>query len=433
VLGIYKLFCLINYPLWWLVLLIRSFRGKEHKKRYIEKLGLGYKKRPDGEVIWVHALGLGETLALLYFLRKMSEKFHDKTILFTSSTLNSYLAFSKQRVSPGIIHQFAPIDNFTSMKRFLSHWKPSLALISEIDLWPIRVAEVKRYGTPLILFNSRMNEKKKKNRKLIYKVFKETLSSFDYIFLQDENSKEHFKFFGVSESTLRICGPFKTAGTDLYENRSLEKKIISVFTNKFVWIAASLHRDEETEILESFKLAKEKLPNLVLIMAPRFPELSGNTEKKCLVYTKNVIVRKSLNEYPKKTTEILVVSTIGELGLWYQVADIAFIGNSLDYKTIKTGKNPFEAIQSNCLVMHGPKMLEPGYSILKEKGISDEVSNRFEISKALVRYASPNERDEKIIKGKKLILKNRRLIEDFIENLITIKKKKGSRKSCSLF
>ena len=423
-LKIYKLFCYVNYPLLWLILRIRSFRGKEHKQRYVEKLGYGFKERPVGEVIWVHALGLGETLSLVFFLNKLSQSFKDKTILFTTSTLNSYIAFDKLDVNKNIIHQFAPFDNYTAIRRFLSFWRPSIVLISELDLWPLRTIEVKKLGIPTLLFNSRMNEKKKNDRKIIYNTFKTTLQTFDYIFLQDEGSKKHFKYFGVPEDKLKICGPFKSAGTDLYIDKSIKVRMKKFFVKKLIWIAASLHSDEEKEILDAFKMAQEHLPNLTLIMVPRSPEFSHLTEKKCAKYSKNVFIRKGLKDFPETDKEILIISTIGELGTWYDLACIAFIGNSLDFKSIKTGKNPFEAVQSGCFVIHGPKMLEPGFSILKELGVAEEVSNKSEISEALVKYASPEVRKSKIIQGKKLILKNKKLIYQFIDELKLIYKKR---------
>ena len=153
-LGIYKLFCSINYPLWYLILYLRSLRGKEHKRRYVEKLGFGYKKRPIGDVIWVHALGLGETLSLSFFLKTLSQSFSDKTILFTSSTFNSYKAFKRLDLSKNVIHQFAPVDTYPSIRRFLNYWAPNMALTSEIDLWPLRILEVRKEVIPIILFLS---------------------------------------------------------------------------------------------------------------------------------------------------------------------------------------------------------------------------------------------------------------------------------------
>ena len=418
----YKLFCILNYPLWKLILTFRRYRGKEHNGRYIEKLGQGYLSRPNGEVIWVHALGLGETLSLTFFLQRLSDFNKDKTILFTSSTLQSYMAFSKIKLNSNIIHQFAPVDNTAAIKRFLNHWKPSISLISELDLWPNRVIETSKFGIPLILYNSRMNRRKRDSRKAIFFILKKTLSLFDEVFLQDRESKKHFKFFGVPSHKITVTGPFKAAGSLMAEDRTLLKYLKTWAKDKFVWIAASIHEDEEIEILDAFRLTKRIIPNLVLIIVPRFVELSHITEKRCKAVTRSVFTRNSEQAYPNLDTDILLISTVGELGTLYNLSDIAFVGNSLNLKRIKTGKNPFEAIQRNCIVIHGPKMTEPFYSKLAEMGITDIVENKDDIKKALINYYSVEKRKVKIKNGLKFISQNKSIVEDFVVRISSTKK-----------
>jgi 3-deoxy-D-manno-octulosonic-acid transferase len=120
----------------------------------------------------------------------------------------------------------------------------------------------------------------------------------------------------------------------------------------------------------------------------------------------------------------VVVGTIGELSIWYKVAHIAFIGNSLDYKSIKTGKNPFEAVQENCVVIHGPKMLEPGYNSLLEEGVSEEVFNRYDISNAVIKYSLLGQRRAKVLAGRNLLDKNKKLVDDFITIIKSISRKR---------
>ncbi|MFL2800085.1 MAG: glycosyltransferase N-terminal domain-containing protein [Paracoccaceae bacterium] len=108
---LYNFFCYLNYPLWVLTLRIRRIKGKEHKTRYKEKLGICLPNYQKKNVIWVNALGLGETLSLTFFLQELAKKFDDHTILFTSSTLQSQLALEKIPLRKNIIHQFSPVDN----------------------------------------------------------------------------------------------------------------------------------------------------------------------------------------------------------------------------------------------------------------------------------------------------------------------------------
>ena len=427
-LTLYKFFCLINYPLWVIALHVRKLKGKEHKLRFIEKLGYYKKTSPKNEVIWINSLGLGETLSLTYFLEQLSKKFPDKTLLVTSSTLQSQIAFENIPLSKNIIHQYAPIDNYSALKRFFNHWDPTMALFSELDIWPLRVSEVKKRKIPLLLINSRMNERKKRARKWLGTSFSETIKLFDHIFLQDESSRLHFIHFGVDERKITIHGPLKVAGTIFPNTNFIEKKFRTLLKDKLIWTAASLHESEEIEILEAYKMAKRDLPNLVLIMIPRSIELSKNTKRKSLRYSNITLHRVEEGDMPNRKTDIIVVGRVGELGLWYKLAFISFIGNSLDLKKIKTGKNPYEAVQAKSVVIHGPKMLEPGYEKLSALGISDIVLDRYDISKAIKKYSDFNIRLTKIKNGNDLLIKNKGMVKLVIDDVESWYKKKGGNR-----
>ena len=416
----------MNYPLWVLVLALRRIKGKEHKERYREKLGYCEYKGPKKNVIWINALGLGETLSLTIFLSELSKVFSDHIILVTSSTLQSNLALENIPLPKNIIHQFAPVDNYYVLNSFLDYWDPKMALFSELDVWPLRTSKVKERKIPLLLINTRMDEKKKASRKRLGKLFSEPLKEFDHIFLQDQSSKLYLMDFGVDEGKTTVNGPLKLAGTMFPDTTDIEKRLNILFKDKLIWAAASLHESEENEILEAYKIAKQHLPNLVLIIIPRAIELSENTMKKALRYSKRVVKRSDFRDLPKKETAILVVNRIGELGLWYKLAFISFIGNSLSFKQIKTGKNPFEALQANSIVIHGPKMIEPGYEKPASLGISDIVENRNDIANAVIKYSVANRRKEKIKRGQDLIKANKAITQNLIAYISDIYTKKSS-------
>jgi 3-deoxy-D-manno-octulosonic-acid transferase len=228
--------------------------------------------------------------------------------------------------------------------------------------------------------------------------------------------------FGLNEGRTTVNGPLKLAGTMFPDTKDVEKRLNILFKDKLIWAAASLHESEENEILEAYKIAKQRIPNLVLIIIPRAIELSENTVKKALRYSKSVLKRSDYCDLPKKETEILVVNRIGELGLWYKLAFISFIGNSLNFKDIKTGKNPFEALQANSIVIHGPKMSEPGYEKPALLGISEVVENRNDISSAVVEYSVANRRKEKIKRGQDLIQGNKAITQKLIAYISEIYK-----------
>ncbi len=408
---------------------VRRLKGKEDKARFREKLGYYKEQRPKKDLIWINALGLGETLSLTLFLEELSKVFSDHTLLLTSSTLQSKIALENIPLSKNIIHQFAPVDNYHALENFLDYWKPEMALFSELDIWPLRTSKLKERKIPLLLINARMNKKKKISRKRLGTLFSETLKEFDHIFVQDQSSKKYFIDFGVAEDKITVNGPLKVAGTIFPDTRIIEEKLKIIFKGKLIWVAASLHDSEENEILEAYELAKSKLPNLVLIMIPRSIELSKYTVKKASRISNSILERSDYCDLPKKNTEILVINRVGELGLWYKLAFISFIGNSLNFKEIKEGKNPFEALQASSVVIHGPKMLEPGYEKLSSLGISDVVVNRYEIFSALVKYSSANHREKKIKRGLDYIKQNSVVVQKLIKYILEIYKKRSLNKA----
>jgi len=403
-----------------LIFAVRRFKGKEHKLRYREKLGYFKEKRPKKDLIWINALGLGETLSLTLFLEELSQAFPDYTLLITSSTLQSKEALENIPLNSNIIHQFAPVDNHYVLNRFLEYWKPKIVLFSELDIWPLRTRKVKERKIPLLLINARMNDRKKISRKRLGKLFTEPLKEFDHIFLQDHLSKSHFIDFGINEDKITVNGPLKLAGTIFPDTRAIEERLKILFKGKLIFVAASLHFSEENEILEAYKIAKSHLPNLVLIMIPRSLELSKNTIKKAMSFSKFVTVRSNYSNLPKEDTEIFVINRVGELGLWYKMAFISFIGNSLNFKGIKEGKNPFEALQAGSIVIHGPKMLEPGYDKLSSIGISDIVENRHDISSAVIKYSVAKRRKERIKRGLDYIKRNKVVAHKLIGHILEI-------------
>ena len=270
----------------------------------------------------------------------------------------------------------------------------------------------------MFLFNSRMNKKKRNDRLIFSSVLAKTLASFKAIFLQDDASINNFQFFGVPREKISVCGSFKAAGSIMAKDYRLIEKLKSWSDGKLVWIAASIHEDEEAEILEAFIKAKKIIPNLILIIVPRSLDSVERIEKNLYRQSIKSVTRRLKDEFPKVDTEIMLVSTVGEMGSFYNQSDIAFIGNSLDFERIKTGKNPFEAIQEKCVVIHGPKMLEPSYAEISKLGISEVVFNKDDICEALLQNVSIKEREIKIKRGLNFLKGNRGIIDKFLAKII---------------
>ena len=133
----------------------RARRGKEDPGRISERLGRAGLPRPDGALIWLHGVSVGETTSLLPLVAALRTRRPDLTILVTCGTTTA-AALLAQRLPEGVIHQFAPVDGPGAVRRFLDHWRPNAAVFVESELWPNLILAAKARGVRLALLSARM-------------------------------------------------------------------------------------------------------------------------------------------------------------------------------------------------------------------------------------------------------------------------------------
>ena len=152
----YRLVTALGTPLAFLFLSIRLRRGKEDPRRVAERRGRPGLSRPPGRLVWLHGASVGEAVSLLPFVERITRS--GATALVTTGTVTS-AALLAQRLPPGALHQYAPLDSPFFLRRFLAHWRPDAALVAELELWPNMIVEARRAGLPLAMINGRMSER----------------------------------------------------------------------------------------------------------------------------------------------------------------------------------------------------------------------------------------------------------------------------------
>jgi 3-deoxy-D-manno-octulosonic-acid transferase len=189
---------------------------KEHPKRWREKQGFTNVPRPNGKVIWLNAVGLGEVMALRGLIHKFHDLDPDLNFLVTSSTRTSSETFTKD-LPPKTIHQFLPLDTQIYSKRFLNHWRPNLALWSEQDIWPGLVHRVARRGIPQALINARMNSRSLQNKTIVRPLFSTTYKTFSFISAQEKETAAAIVALGALQD-IHIDGSLKPHCPPLFVN-----------------------------------------------------------------------------------------------------------------------------------------------------------------------------------------------------------------------
>ena len=181
----------ISAPLWKIVLQQRIKSGKEDPSRVQEKLGYFRLQRPDGLLLWFHALSVGESLALLTLLKRLGELYPSAHFLLTTNTKTSVEALTSVGLPERVIHSYLPADARGPVQRFLNHWKPDILAITETDLWPYMITQASRRGIPLVLINGRVANTSFRRRMKTRNIYYNILPMFQQILAQDKVDADH--------------------------------------------------------------------------------------------------------------------------------------------------------------------------------------------------------------------------------------------------
>lgn len=333
------------------VLARRLKRGREDPARWREKLGQPSMERPAGPLVWMHAVGVGEVLALTGLVGAVRGLRPDARVLITSTSRTSGEALASN-LPDGAVHQYLPVDARPFLRAFLDHWKPDVSVWAEQDIWPAAVAETAARGIPLVLVNGRMNAASLKARRRAGGLYRDIYGRFDWIGVQDDGTRANFAALGVAEDRLHVAGSLKAGAPPLADQPERRAELAAELAGRRIWVAASTHPGEEEILAEAQARLKRTDPSICLIVAPRDP---GRAVMVAELLTTRGLRADALpgdNRLPGPA-DAYVVSRIGQLGLWFRLAETAFVGGSL---VPVGGHNPWEPARLGCAILHGPEV-----------------------------------------------------------------------------
>ena len=344
-LRLYRTLAAAGTPLAGLLLSHRLKRGKEDFTRLSERRGESRIARPDGPLVWVHGSSVGEIAAIIPMVERIVAK--EFNVLVTSGTVTS-ATLAGQRLPPGVLHQFIPLDSPRFVARFLDHWKPDLGLFTESDLWPNLIMMSSERRIPLILVNGRVSERSYNRWRRLPSVIAALLSRFELCLAQSAAYATRYRDLGApriaTTGNLKLDVPEPPA-----DSESLHALRAAIGDRPTI-AAASTHAGEETALIETHRRLRHTFPRLLTIIAPRHPERGPGIVEIAKGAGLAVTLR-SRGRVPQAQDDIYVVDTLGELGLVYRLASIVFVGGSL---ASHGGQNPVEPIKLGAAVLHGP-------------------------------------------------------------------------------
>jgi 3-deoxy-D-manno-octulosonic-acid transferase len=319
--------------------------GKEDPARFGERRGVSADVRPPGPLVWIHGASVGEVLAAAALIERL--RAFGLRILVTSGTVTSAAIVAK-RFPPDVIHQYVPYDSPRYVARFLDHWRPSLALFIESDLWPNLILSSAARRLPMVLINGRMSQRSFPRWQRVQGTISALLDKFDVCLAQSRTDADRFAALGsrnvVVTGNLKLDVPAPPADANRLE------RLMAMTRGRPVVLAASTHPGEEEILAATHRTLAGYFPGLLTVIVPRHPD-RGEAIARMIEAAGLHPTLRSHEDLPTATTDIYVADTMGELGLFYRLAPIVFMGGSL---VEHGGQNPIEAIKLGASVIHGP-------------------------------------------------------------------------------
>ena len=331
------------YPLVWSYLALRAARGKEDRARRQERYGFPSAARPQGPLVWFHAASVGETVSVVPLIKEIHRR--GIAVVLTSGTTTSARVVT-ERLGDIAIHQYVPLDFKPSVSRFLDYWEPDLAIIAESEIWPMTIMELGKRHIPQILVNGRLSDRSfarwKKRPNLADAIFE----NLALVIAQSEADAERFSTLGALP--VMVSGNLKVDTDAPPVDTAVLRQYRQQIEGRKTWAAISTFEGEEAAA-GSVHLALKERNALLTIIVPRHPERC-DAIKAMLVGKGLTVARRTRNDPVTAETDVLLGDTVGEMGLYLRLTDVAFVGRSLFGEG---GQNPIEPAMLGCAILSG--------------------------------------------------------------------------------
>jgi 3-deoxy-D-manno-octulosonic-acid transferase len=346
-----------------------------------EKLGHATEeRRGSGPFVWFHAASVGESLSVLSLIGRMGEMLPRARFLITSGTATSAQMVEK-RLPPRCVHQFAPLDAPGPLKRFLVHWRPDAAIFVESEIWPQMLRRTRARGAKMALVNARLSAKSVATWKKAPTTARYVFDVFDLILTQNDEMAQAMVNMNAPPERVARGVNLKSLSTPLPKDPALLARVRTALKGRPVWVAASTHKGEEEIVLRAHQSLLAQHPDLLLILAPRHPDRSAEVQRLVTGAGLTSVLR-SRGDFPR-SEQVYLADSLGELGSWYDLTGIVFLGGSL---LPVGGHNPYEVAQSGAAVLSGPHVFNfaETYAELTARGAVTTVADADALTSAVL-------------------------------------------------
>lgn len=318
--------------------------GRDDPLRRFERLGRPHLSRPSGRLVLLHVVSTADAFQSMPLIEKLGGLGFAVLLSTGSSQTGPFHA----PLFPTSLHQLAPLGTPRCTERFLDHWRPNIVLISGAGIPPNLIIETNRRKTPLVMVNARLCARSF----LIWRRFPgfaaSLLSRVDLCLAQTSADAERFASLGLK--SVRVTGGLKYDVAPAPADQSALARLLARIGTRPAWIADGILADEEEVVMAAHRLLVRQFPDLLTVIVPHDRKRAFEIAQ-CAAKLGLKAGLRSSDCHTAPLPEIYIAHLAGEAGLFYRCAGVVFEGGSLCHAG---GKNPAEAAQLGCAILHGP-------------------------------------------------------------------------------
>ena len=284
------------------------------------------------QVVWVHAVSVGETRAAIPLIKALRQRYPDALLILSNVTeTGREIATTVDEIDHYI---FFPFDLRWIVRKVLNTIRPAIIILVETEIWPNFVLEAKRQNIPVVLVNGRISDRSFPRYRRAGKVLLPILSSISDFCMQSEQDSRRIRHLGAAPGRVQVTGNLKfdiqPPQIDLAELETL-KNNLKLPDNVRIWVAGSTHDGEEKQLVAVYQKLRQICPELFLILVPRHPERCRQLQEELAKLEIAATLRSTLATLNRalQPGEVMVVDTLGEMLKFYALADMVFVGGSL--------------------------------------------------------------------------------------------------------
>ncbi|MDO6994505.1 glycosyltransferase N-terminal domain-containing protein [Brachyspira innocens] len=321
--------------------------NKPIRKGALSRLGFIYPKENNKNAVWIHAVSVGEIVAVREIVFTLIERGYN--VYLSTTTVGGY-DIARKNYGDKVELFYLTLDYPHMINKLINLISPEYVMIAEIEIWPTLIYTLHKKLIPLYMINGRIGKKELKGYKNFKFFFKPYFNMYTKILAQSSIDKENMITIGMPEGLITVTGNLKYDITYHADEKKIDDLENTIPVNKFVITAGSTHAGEEELILKAIDKLNLK-DKVYIVIVPRDINRGEDIQKLAERLNYDLPL---YTDYEKSSEDGIIINTIGELLNWYKLSDLVIMGGT--FMGTMGGHNILEAIYFKKAVIVGKYM-----------------------------------------------------------------------------